>query len=173
MANRILHIDDIKRQPERCCKSCGPIPRSAEHRFWQNTQKTSDGCWSWHGSRDRDGYGQMTVGGIRFRATHVALTLANHPRPNISAVAMHSCDNPSCVNPAHLQWGCTADNMKDKNAKGRQAFGSRCGAAKLTENDIIEIRSASGSQWDIARRFGVDQSTISDILRKKRWLSVT
>ena len=89
----------------------------------------------------------------------------------------HTCDNPPCVNPAHLWLGTDADNMRDRDRKGRTgwALGSTNGQAKLTEEAIEVIRSLHRqglSQQKIADRFGVVQTTISRVLLGQRWTHV-
>jgi hypothetical protein len=87
----------------------------------------------------------------------------------------HHCDHPWCCNPAHWFIGTTADNLKDRDAKGRQARGERSGMAKLTTPDILEIRSryATGeSQQSIADSFGISQLHVSNIARRVAWKHV-
>jgi hypothetical protein len=43
---------------------------------------------------------------------------------------MHSCDNPPCVNPAHLSIGTQKDNTLDSIAKGRTGRRQRATACK-------------------------------------------
>lgn len=81
-----------------------------------------DACWPWTGHRDAAGYGKFQVGN-RSRLTHrcaIALALGEVPRGKI---VMHTCDNPSCCNPAHLRVGTQGDNMMDKVRKGRHVYG--------------------------------------------------
>jgi len=84
----------------------------------------------------------------------------------------HKCDNPKCVNPHHLFLGTAQDNNRDKSAKGRALKGEKHGMAKLTTKIVREIREAlaSGrSQSAIARLYGIDKSTVSNINRGKYW----
>jgi hypothetical protein len=80
----------------------------------------------------------------------------------------HRCDNPPCVNPSHLFLGTPADNVHDRDLKGRQARqrGQANGRARLTDDDVREIRRLAGSmlQREIGARFGVSQSYVSDVL---------
>ena len=90
-----------------------------ERRFWSRVDKREpDDCWLWVGSRDKAGYGVFKIGQKQMRASRVALMLTNRaaiPQPIIA----HHCDNPSCVNPAHLFPATPAENTKDMIAKGR------------------------------------------------------
>jgi hypothetical protein len=84
---------------------------------------------------------------------------------------MHTCDNPGCINPAHLKLGTHADNMRDKKNKGRAPRGEDAGRAKLTEKQVIEIRGlASIIQYRLlATQYGVSVPTIKDIVARKIW----
>jgi predicted XRE-type DNA-binding protein len=86
----------------------------------------------------------------------------------------HKCDNPKCVNPDHLFLGSHADNIADRDVKGRQVTlkGSKNVNAKLTEAAVKEIKLllASGvMQKLIAKQFDVSQSNVSDIKRGRIW----
>lgn len=93
--------------------------------FWGLVEK-GDRCWTWNGKRNpRHPYGQFYIGwdGTRFRemrAHRAAWALAHNSDPGALHVC-HHCDNPICVNPAHLFLGTREDNMRDMVAKGRHA----------------------------------------------------
>jgi len=83
----------------------------------------------------------------------------------------HHCDNPPCVNPAHLFVGTHSDNMADMVAKGRSRRGENAGPARLTNAEAEEIRKARDggeSCTAIARRFGVSMTTVSTITNNRR-----
>jgi hypothetical protein len=79
----------------------------------------------------------------------------------------HHCDCRPCINPKHLFLGTCADNLADMVAKGRQAFGERNGNAKLTEEQVGQIKflliDGRYFQHTIAERFGVDRGLICQI----------
>lgn len=79
-------------------------------------------CWEWRHLRGPKGYGKFNLGSSSYRAHRVAYFLATGDQPNDKFVC-HSCDNPCCVNPAHLWLGTPRDNMRDMIAKGRKRRG--------------------------------------------------
>ena len=58
---------------------------------------------------------------LTVRATRVSLFLATGVWPEPGQMALHTCDNPACVNPDHLFLGNHRDNMRDMVSKQRSA----------------------------------------------------
>src|SRR3990170_2373777 len=157
----------IKQGKKYCSRECAakrktmPV-KSIAIRFWNKVNKT-DTCWFWTGARNNMGYGQITLG-HRFEgkglAHRIAWELINGQLPN-GAVLCHICDNPSCVRPDHMFLGTKADNSADMVSKGRSICGEAHCFAKLTKEQVINIRSEcaknQSKQRDIAKRFGVSE----------------
>ncbi len=134
------------------------------------------GCLEWTGSKTRTGYGRIRVGPKAYLAHRYAFMLALGEIPEGQCVC-HQCDNPACCNPKHLFLGTQRENVADMMAKGRQhnRTGSKNSCAKLTEQDVIEIREACASgarQADMARKYNVSQVAISLIVLRKKWVHV-
>ena len=152
-----------------------------EERFWANVDRTTpDRCWPWRRSRKADSeYGQVRQGDRVRRAHVVAWELTNGPVPDGLNV-LHSCDNPPCCNPAHLFIGTNADNVADREEKGRGNHSAhwRPGhtpMAKLDPERVRRVRalSANGlSQRVVANEVGISQSQVSRILGGKYWAYV-
>jgi hypothetical protein len=81
------------------------------------------------------------------------------------------CDgNPRNNCPENLRWATRRQNMDDTIAYGTRAWGERHGAAKLTLQQVQKIRAShDGSQRELAQRFGIYQSCISNIRAGRRW----
>lgn len=77
-----------------------------------------DECWPWLGFRDSLGYGRFATHKQGWFASRVAWFLANGNQQPEGFVC-HSCDNPPCVNPAHLWLGDARSNTRDMIAKRR------------------------------------------------------
>jgi hypothetical protein len=90
-------------------------------RFWARVAKGDD-CWEWQGPRNARGYGYGSVRSKTTFAHRIAWEIVNGPIPK-GMVVRHSCDNPPCVNPAHLLLGLPRDNSADMVARGRAARG--------------------------------------------------
>ena len=125
------------------------------------------------------GYGQFRDKGrsCNHKAHRLAYELERGP---IAAglFVCHRCDNPLCVNPAHLFLGTHAENMADMKVKGRAGKAKTCGSkhpnATITEDIVHRIRamSASGTRnKDIASALGLTQQRIYSVL-KRSWKHV-
>lgn len=127
------------------------------------------GCWLWVSAYFTNGYGYVTDGGRNRRASRVAYELFCGPIPK-GLLVRHSCDNKSCVNPAHLLVGTDQDNSNDAVRRGRVAKGERAGRAKLTDAQVAEIRlrRATGeSSVTIARDFGVWHTHVLTLAKRR------
>lgn len=158
-----------------------------EQRFWSKVNRGGpDECWEWRAARDKNGYGFFKLYPLMLKAHRVSWEYRHGPIPK-GLFVLHRCDNPPCVNPAHLFLGTARDNSRDMFSKGRGItgdqswtrqrpesvpYGQRVGTAKLRDVDIPIVRgllSSGISQTEIGRRFGVSQRAISFIKRGVRW----
>lgn len=151
-------------------------------------------CWEWSAGTNehRDGYGQFHVmekNGERraLRAHRVMHFLVTREWPPI---VQHKCDNPRCVNPAHLESGDYVSNADDMKKKGRSASGDKNGMrkhperhvrgemswnSKLTDSDVREIRrlrSIGVQEKVVAARFQIHRNHVGEIFRRKLWSHV-
>lgn len=132
-----------------------------------------DVCHEWRGTRSTRGYGRLFYGGRRRAAHHVAWYLAEGYWP---AYILHSCDNPPCVNRAHLSEGTHFDNMRQARERNRYAHvvpaHGEVNAKKLTRDQArsIYVECHSGvPKAEIAERYGISLSTVYGIGRGEGW----
>lgn len=122
------------------------------------------GCWVWNWSVERKGYATIVVDGKHRKAHRVAYELGNGPIPE-GHILRHLCNNPSCINPAHLVAGTQVENSRDMIASGNMWN------QKLTLEDVAEIRrwfAAGGvSRAAIARYYGVVNGDVQLIIANK------
>lgn len=138
-----------------------------------STLDTDTQCWEWNKSKGKWGYGHINVKGKIELAHRVSYrTLVGEIISNNGV--LHKCDNPACVNPDHLFTGTNKDNVLDKVRKNRQSRigqgkGENHSLAKLTEQDVLNIRASGDKQESLAKKYNVTQSCISHIKNKKSW----
>jgi hypothetical protein len=135
-----------------------------------------DECWEWTGPRNGAGYGSMNVARVAWTAHRLSYALHHGDIPD-GAFVCHRCDNPPCVNPAHLYAGTAADNNRDREERQRllHPVGEDVPVSVLTNQQVREIRSlvASGERHaTLAARFGVCKATISHIVTGRNWSNV-
>lgn len=133
-------------------KATRDMSLTPEQRFWSKVKKTEN-CWLWKGHLDSKGYGDIRIKRKMIRAHRFSFYLANGFYP---PCVLHDCDNPICVNPAHLK-------------------GSNNGNAVLTTEKVktIKVLLSQGVQAkQIAAQFGVAPTTIANIKQNRNWRHV-
>jgi len=136
-------------------------------------------CWEWLASRNKDGYGRFRMGAIKTTAHRVAYELFKGLIP-AGLFVLHSCDNPSCVNPGHLRVGTVVDNSADMVDRGRSIKGRTVSNrrsykgegspnAKISKEDAIKILGDSRAHKVIAAEYGVTRAAISHLKRGFTW----
>ena len=134
------------------------------------------GCWLWTKHLNIHGYGRVFVrlnGKSTERGAHRIMYLLTHGPVPPGHVVMHRCDVRSCINPAHLTHGTSADNSRDMTTKGRQSKGDRHPHARLTAHHAEVIRKLTDwrvlPQTAIAELFGVCGATVNHIHTRRLW----
>jgi hypothetical protein len=156
-----------------------------EERLWSHVVMSGD-CWLWTGNTRSDGYGTLCVNGKKTAAHRLSWILAHGEIPKgdgfHGTCVLHTCDNRKCVNPAHLFLGTQADNLGDMTQKGRALHprndtsfraGERHPNARLSETQVIAIRSDPRIEIQIARAYGVGLMTINHIRHRRTWKHVS
>lgn len=146
------------------------IKRAGRERLSRNTHDTFlqrikivNGCWEWQHRLNNKGYGEFCINNIHWIASRYSY---NHYKGDVTDKHVcHSCDNPKCVNPAHLFLGDYKTNTLDCLVKGRKP-------TKLKKADIFEIRNlikSGKSCSSISKIYKVNETTIKAIKTGRTW----
>lgn len=140
--------------------------------FWGRAERSPSGCLVWTGTLTSTGYGRVWFYGKDERAHRVAYMLATG-EDAAGRVIRHTCDNPPCIEPAHLLAGTLGDNNRDTVARGRHWIPSSVGEnnrmAKLTAVDVELIRTCGLPRAEIAALFSITLHHITDIRAGRAW----
>jgi len=158
------------------CANLSRVVETAEQRFWKHVNKT-DHCWLWTGGTVGGGYGIFWLNHPkRMQVAHrFSWEILHGPVPS-GLLLCHDCrplrDNPACVNPRHLFVGTCKDNTQDASQKGTLCKGEENHFSKLTEGQVIQIRSLfdrGESNVSLAAKFGITKDGILKITSGTNW----
>lgn len=150
-----------------------------EDRLLSHVLVDENGCWNWTGSKNKQGYGSIGIGSrrtgerktVKTHRLSYSLFVGNIPE---GYDICHKCDNPSCINPAHLFAGTVRDNMADMDSKGRRgySYSEDHPSAKLTEEDVFtarKLRRNGYSYYRLAKMYGVNRETMRQAVLGATW----
>jgi hypothetical protein len=141
-----------------------------EQLFDRTIPEPNSGCWLWANFCDEAGYGRLARGA----AHRVSYELHKGPIP-VGGCILHSCDQPSCVNPDHLRVGTRADNVGDMVKRHRSAgpVGEEQWAAQLSEPQVLAIRADTRGAGVLAKEYGISRQHVWKIRTKQYWKHLT
>lgn len=123
-----------------------------ESEFWEHVKiKGDDDCWEFTGRIVTGGYGQVPVDETSWEAAHRWSYRSAHGEIPDGMFVCHHCDNPPCVNPAHLFVGTPQDNVDDMIAKGRDRLLGRPKRGRYCKNGH-DVSGANLYVWRGQRR---------------------
>lgn len=172
---------EISRQ-SKSCKSCSNRSRPKNdtlkkdiERFVSKIIKLNSGCHVLKGQENSKGYSYVSIRQKQHGAHRVSLFVFKGLPLDTPMDAMHSCDNPKCVNPDHLSYGTRTDNMQDASLKGRVRNtsdwrGTKNPKSKIDPSCYVHITKlveAGTPRKDIAAKYRISTQRVSQILGSK------
>ncbi len=140
--------------------------------IFKKSKLMPNGCIEWQGYKNKLGYGRRRFNGEKQLVHRMVYMLIHGGNPiPFGLLVCHTCDNPSCINPAHLFLGTQADNRQDCINKNRQraASGEKHWASKLTEVQARRIKSSPLLSDILAKTYGVTVETVYNIKKGRTW----
>lgn len=135
----------------------------------------TDACLVWPYSVDGGGYGKISINGRLIGVPSEVLSRTGQPKPSAAHVSAHApliCHTPRCINPRHLRWATTAENMADRALDGTENKGIQHGNAILTDEAVRSIRRARKPVSQLSRDYVVSEATVRDVLSGRTWSHV-
>lgn len=130
-------------------------------------------CLIWPFAHNTTGYAQVSSDNRRQLVSRIVCEAAHGAPPTPDHQAAHECGRgtDSCVAKRHIFWKTRLGNKADELVHGTRNRGERQGHAKLTSANVREIRALKGRirSREIAKRFGVSETTISGIYHGTVW----
>lgn len=131
-------------------------------------------CLVWPFPRGSDGYPVLTYKGKSYRATRLLCRKVHGKPPTKGYQACHTCGkgDEGCINPHHLYWGTSQDNMNDRSEHGNTRYGQNHSSAKLTDIKVRRILVLINKRWTdkrIAEKYGVTPRVIRLIRIGEAW----
>ena len=164
-------------RPNRKSRFCSLVCRfpklpSLESRLLEMREiDIKTGCWLWTGAIIKGGYGQLRInrGANPVYVHHLMATRHLNYKKKVGLWVLHRCDVKRCFNPAHLYIGTIIDNTRDALQRGQIKRGYQSPFSKLSPEEVGKIRrsySKGASQYVIAKKFDISQTTVSRCVNK-------
>lgn len=127
-------------------------------------------CWIWQRATSGNGYGWLRINGKMVLAHRHSYERKAGLVPG-KLYILHRCDNPNCVNHRHLFLGTSSDNTQDCITKNRfvNNAGENHGMSKLTESQVLKIRTDNRLHKIIAREHNISRPSVSMIKSRRTW----
>ena len=136
--------------------------------FYDMVMIDTDECILWPYFIYKNGYGRLTINKYRIGIHRLAL-ITRVRKPLEKEYALHSCRNRHCFNVRHLRWGTHQENMADRGVEGTACRGERLHSAKLTEADVIFIRTCGLATKILSERFNITRGHVQKVRTGKKW----
>ena len=152
-------------------------PKGAAQRALKSVlEYDGEDCLLWPHKRGTNGYALIWNPGGTPLVHRIVCEHQNGPPPSADYQAAHSCGNGNmgCVARRHLSWKTPAGNYQDRVVHGTGAVGAQNGNARLSVDDVLNIRSLKEkiSRQDIAKMYGITPNTVDGIQSGRKWASV-
>jgi hypothetical protein len=166
---------NLKVSPDR------PILDRLLDRYVVRPGPLSTDCWisTRMTTRGRPFYAYIRFKGILEAVHRVAFKVLVGPIPEDKPRVLHKCDTPPCFRPNHLYAGTEAQNVRDRDARGRTPSGDAHARSKVTSQDVLRLRelcaaTPMGQRYPIpasqlGRQLGLSDGQVSRIIRGRAW----